>query len=204
MDPTVLLVVAVLIVAAGGSVALLLILLGSVLVHELGHAAAARRCGLAVTGIYLHVLALAHVERGRPRDETLVALAGPLASILLAALLLLIPRGGGSFPGLDLEKWLSDPLRAAAGCNLLMGGINLAPVLPADGGRALRALLRMRFKPAAAHALSATVNALAGVALVAVSRLPESPLDSRVPFVLGLVACLFGWREARLAVSGRG
>jgi len=204
VEPTVLLLLAVLIVAAGGTLALLLILVGSVLAHELGHAAAARRRGLAVSGIYLHVFALTHVERGRPADEVLVALAGPVANLVVAGILLLIPRGDNSLPGLRLHQWLSDPHLAAVGCNLLMAGINLVPVLPADGGRALRALFRMGLEPAAAHALSALVNTLAGVGLVAASLFASSPLDSGLLFVLGLLACLFGWREARSAASRSG
>jgi Zn-dependent protease len=204
VDPIVLGILGVLIVATGASPALMAILVGSVLLHELGHALMARQRGLAVTGIYLHVFALAHVERGRPRDELLITLAGPMANLLLACILLLMPGAAVSFPGLRLQTWLSQPFWAAVGCNLLMGLLNLVPVLPADGGRALRTLFRMFLTAALVHTSSSIVNVLAGVALMAWSLYAETPVDSNLLFVLGLFACLFGWREARAAAASRG
>lgn len=200
IDPTILLALAALVLAVGGSFVLAFILVGCVLVHEIGHAIAARWCGLAVNGIYLHVVALAWVQRGRPRDDLLVSLAGPLASAALAGALLLVPRSAPLPAVTDLGAWFADPLRAAICCNLLMSAVNLLPLVPADGGRAVQALFRMRLPPAGARAGSSAVNTAIGIAIVAVGiRLQPAPAADGL-FVLGLAACLFGWREARTAV----
>jgi len=200
VDPTILLTLACVVLLAGGSLILLAILLGCALVHEFGHALTARRCGLVVTGIYLHVVALAHVQRGHPRDTFLVSLAGPLANVLLGVLLLAMFRPGVSLPGADVMDWIADPVRAAIGCNLLMGTVNLVPLMPADGGHALQALVRMRSGPAIAHAVSAIVNTMGGMTFMVMSVQGESCLGSDLLFVLGIAVCFFGWRETRAAI----
>lgn len=113
------------------------VLLGlSVLAHELGHAVVALRLGIPVRRVRLFLLGgLSEVTRTprRPAHEGLVAAAGPVVSILLAALcallLLAVPSGGAA--------WLLVAECAVA--NLAVGVFNLLPGLPLDGGRMLRA-----------------------------------------------------------------
>ncbi len=119
-----------------GGVALLF---GSVLLHELGHSLVARRLGVKVKDIELHFFGgaakLASLPRS-PRDEALIALAGPAVSLTigmiaaLAAVLTSEPLG---------LLWL------LAGANLMLGLFNLLPALPMDGGRILRAVLTPRY-----------------------------------------------------------
>ncbi|KAA9154489.1 site-2 protease family protein [Amycolatopsis acidicola] len=113
------------------------ILLGlSVLAHELGHCVVALRLGIPVRRLRLFLLGgLSEVARTprEPRQEGLVAAAGPIVSVLLAALcalLLLAVPGGGAV-------WLLVAECAVA--NLAVGVFNLLPGLPLDGGRMLRA-----------------------------------------------------------------
>jgi Zn-dependent protease len=113
------------------------VLLGlSVLAHELGHCVVALRLGIPVRRVRLFLLGgLSEVARTprRPAHEGLVAAAGPVVSILLAALcallLLAVPSGGAA--------WLLVAQCAVA--NLAVGVFNLLPGLPLDGGRMLRA-----------------------------------------------------------------
>ncbi|MEU6641639.1 site-2 protease family protein [Saccharomonospora sp. NPDC046836] len=113
------------------------VLLGlSVLAHELGHCVVALRLGIPVRRLRLFLLGgLSEVARNprRPAHEGLVAAAGPVVSILLAAfcgvLLLAVPPGGAA--------WLLVVQCAVA--NLAVGLFNLLPGLPLDGGRMLRA-----------------------------------------------------------------
>ncbi|SFB55119.1 Zn-dependent protease (includes SpoIVFB) [Amycolatopsis marina] len=113
------------------------VLLGlSVLAHELGHCVVALRLGIPVRRVRLFLLGgLSEVSRTprKPAHEGLVAAAGPLVSILLAALcallLLAVPSGGAA--------WLLVAQCAVA--NLAVGVFNLLPGLPLDGGRMLRA-----------------------------------------------------------------
>jgi len=113
------------------------LLLGvSVLAHELGHVVVALRLGMPVRRLRLFLLGgLSEVARTptRPRHEGLVAAAGPIVSVLLAAfcglLLVAVPPGG--------PVWLLVAQCAVA--NLAVGVFNLLPGLPLDGGRLLRA-----------------------------------------------------------------
>ncbi|OPL19647.1 MAG: hypothetical protein AVO35_09995 [Candidatus Aegiribacteria sp. MLS_C] len=115
-------------------------LLLSIVVHEFSHSIVARRFGLPIGGITLFIFGgIAHMEsqpRG-PRAEAMMALAGPLSSILL----------GGAFLGLhyiiggNAPLQLRGVIRYLALINLVLAGFNLIPAFPMDGGRVLRALL---------------------------------------------------------------
>ncbi len=120
------------------------VLLALVAVHEAAHAGMARRRGLCVGGIYLHLLPAAYVEAGTPSDEWRVALAGPVVNLVLGGLLLVARAATGPLPRTAVD-WAADPLALAAGASLAMGVLNLVPVLPADGGRVVRALLEQRY-----------------------------------------------------------
>jgi len=125
-----------------------LLLFCFVLLHELGHSMVARAHGIRVYDIILWPLGgLARLERlpDGPRAEFQIALAGPVVNLILALLLLpLLYVKGGQLPT-DLDR-LSDwtLLEYALFVNLLMGGFNLVPAFPLDGGRILRALLSSR------------------------------------------------------------
>ena len=118
---------------AGLAFAVLLYL--SVLVHEASHALAARHYGLPVSSITLHFLGgFTAIEREpeRPRQEFLISVVGPLASIgvgLVALALHPVAPDG-------LVRLAIDGL---AGANLFVGVLNLVPGIPLDGGRILRA-----------------------------------------------------------------
>ena len=119
-----------------------LALFGSVLVHELAHSIVAQRLGLPVDGITLFIFGGVSQIRGkyvRARDEFLVAFAGPLSSLLLGGLLLLV--------WLTLEPERGDPslilgiVFYLGFMNVLLGVFNLLPGFPLDGGRVLRSLV---------------------------------------------------------------
>ena len=114
--------------------------MSSVLLHELAHSLVARRFGISVHDITLFIFggaaAIEH-EPERPRDDLLIALAGPVASLGLTG-------------GFGVLWWFapatgSPPLHALAGwlalINLVMAVFNMLPGLPLDGGRVLRAAL---------------------------------------------------------------
>lgn len=118
------------------SLAYAVLLYASVLLHEIGHSVVARCFGLPVRAITLHILGGVSEIESEPRTpgrEFLVAVAGPLLSLALAAAgytaLLLLP-----FP--DVAVLLIGALTLA---NLLVGVFNLLPGLPLDGGRIIRA-----------------------------------------------------------------
>jgi len=115
---------------------------GSVLLHELGHGLVALRRQVRIAGIELHffggVAKMVDLPR-TPRDEIAIAVAGPLTSLVLAAL------GGGLWWLSTL--WWSNGLSALAWfaeVNLTLAIFNLLPALPMDGGRIFRAALQTR------------------------------------------------------------
>lgn len=112
-----------------------LLLLSTLLVHELAHALTALGLGRgrAIVSVW-PFFGRADVETFRDRRAALVALSAPAANLVCAGVALL--AGGrptlalGSAPLLDLVQT----------AHLLMGVVNLLPVPPVDGGRALVAL----------------------------------------------------------------
>jgi Zn-dependent protease len=113
-----------------------LCLLGSVLLHELGHALTARRYGIGVRGITLELLGgFTEMDRDapNPKVDVLVSLAGPAVSLVLGAvatgLTLVLPDG-------TLAGQLAFQLAVS---NVVVAVFNVLPGLPLDGGRALRA-----------------------------------------------------------------
>lgn len=123
----------------------LLALFCCVLLHEFGHAWAARLFGIQTPDITL--LPIGGVARlrqipERPLHEFIVAIAGPLVNVLIAGFLLM---ANGGFGGESAFNRLDDP---AAGIipklivvNLLLVVFNLIPAFPMDGGRVFRAIL---------------------------------------------------------------
>lgn len=119
------------------AVIVLLMGCGSVLLHELGHALVGRLLRVPTVGITLHALGgetrLAAFPR-RPRDEVLIAAAGPAVSLLCAGL-----------AGMWLLATGALWAEVLVVINLLLAGSNLIPALPLDGGRLLRAALVPHF-----------------------------------------------------------
>lgn len=117
------------------SVACVALLLTSVGVHELGHVVIVRRLGLTVRSVTLTAFGgLTHYEGTlpSPRSEGLVALAGPLASALLATALLV---GRLAVGGSDVEGGVASVLTFGVATNVLIAVINLLPFPTLDGGR---------------------------------------------------------------------
>lgn len=109
---------------------------GCVLAHELGHTAVSLVLGNPVRRVVIFLLGgVSELERdpSRPRDEFLVAAAGPLVSLLLA---------GAAFGGYQFVDGATLPgvlLALLVWSNLIVAVFNLLPGLPLDGGRLLRA-----------------------------------------------------------------
>lgn len=114
-------------------------LFASIIYHEFAHTLVARQFGMPIAGITLFLfggIAQLRDEPPSPRAEFLVAVAGPVSSYLLAAVLyvivLLIPSGEGTTSLLAVLGYLVT-------INLLLATFNLLPAFPLDGGRMLRA-----------------------------------------------------------------
>ena len=113
----------------------------SILLHELGHSVTARRYGIPIRGITLMIFGgVAELESNpkNPKEEFMVAAAGPLVSFLLSALFFAL---SGMVQNTDLSRQVLVVFRYLFMINMVLGIFNLVPAFPLDGGRILRAIL---------------------------------------------------------------
>ena len=153
----------------------------SILLHELGHALAARRYGIEVSGIELWLLGgLARMQTARTAGaEFAVAVAGPLVSLLLVLIgfgLGLTVLDWNDFRAgaeLDLRRNMGEAeavLGYVTGINLIVFAFNLIPGLPLDGGRMALAIAWWRTGDRArATRLAATLGRFVAWGLSAVA-----------------------------------
>jgi Zn-dependent protease len=113
----------------------------SIVFHEFSHSIVARHFGIPIKGITLFIFGgVAEMEKEppSPKSEFLMAVAGPLASFLLAFIF-------SSIEALAQSNIWSTPvigvLDTLAYINLVVAIFNLVPAFPLDGGRMLRAVL---------------------------------------------------------------
>jgi Zn-dependent protease/CBS domain-containing protein len=141
-----------------------LLFFGSVLAHEMSHALVARRFGLKVKEITLFIFggaASLEGETKRPRDEALIAGAGPLTSLAIGAILIGVDLVIGQPQLGAIVGWLGF-------INFTLGLFNLIPGFPMDGGRILHAILwKIRGDRSAATRNAAGVGRLFGYLLIA-------------------------------------
>jgi Zn-dependent protease len=132
----------------GGILSVLMVaaVFGCVLLHELGHAMAARWYGITTEDITLYpiggVARLARMPR-KPGPELVIALAGPMVNVALAGVLAMIGLAGSAVvPGWNDPGAIVPGFLGLLGTvNLVLAAFNLIPAFPMDGGRVLRALL---------------------------------------------------------------
>jgi Zn-dependent protease len=148
--------------AAIESVLFIVLLFACVLAHEFGHIIAARRYGIRTPDVTLWPIGgVASLERipEKPREELVVALAGPAVNVVIAAVLILIL--GATFDSAavtEMENPRAGLMARIAAANIFLVLFNLIPAFPMDGGRVLRALLAMRMKHADATRVAARIG----------------------------------------------
>jgi Zn-dependent protease len=182
------------------------VFLGSVLAHEMGHAAMAKRFDVRVLGVTLSLFGgYAQLERQAPTPtaEFAIAAAGPAVNLGLGAAL------GGAVAALNLADVGSGTIGAfvVAACfwlaavNLTLAVLNLAPAAPLDGGRLVTAWLWHRSGDGEwARVQSGRLGLVLGLAL-AVGGLVQTAYDGP-PGLVTLVVGLFLFQGARREIVG--
>jgi stage IV sporulation protein FB len=148
--------------AALDAVLFILAVFACVVLHELGHAVAARRYGIATPDItLLPIGGLARLTRipEKPGQEIVIAVAGPLVNVAIAAILILV---FGARIDMAAFSSIEDPapgfLSRLAAVNIFLVLFNLIPAFPMDGGRVLRAVLALRHDRRRATEVAARVG----------------------------------------------
>ena len=148
-------------------IALVLAFFACVLLHELGHAAMARRFGVRTREIVLYpiggVARLESIPGGWA--ELAIALAGPAVNVVLAA------ACGATLVAFDAPLQIRETIQGRhtglvqqlLGANVLLVLFNMIPAFPMDGGRVLRALLAVGLGQQRATRIAAFIGqAIAG------------------------------------------
>ncbi len=159
-----------------------------VLLHEFGHIRMASRFGVRTPDvILLPIGGVARLERipEEPRQEFLIALAGPAVTLAILLVLAIVVTLSGE--GMALRDPLAPEVPFAARllvANLLVLGFNLIPAFPLDGGRVLRALLARKLGLVRATRIAGVVGQLFAVALGILGVVAHAPLTMLVAFFI--------------------
>lgn len=145
-----------------------------VVLHELGHALTARSYGVPTQKItLLPIGGVASLERmpEEPKQELLIALAGPAVNVVIAGLLLLVLALSPGFLPQDPETWQEGIswalfLPYLLLVNVMLVVFNAIPAFPMDGGRVLRALLSMRISRLRATQIASNIGQLLAIGFV--------------------------------------
>ena len=148
-----------------------------VVLHEYGHALAARRYGVKTLDIILTPLGgIARLMKmpDKPIQELVVALAGPAVNVVIATIIFLVLYVGmGVNPIFHIDENLyffnGNPIKffsVLMVVNVTLIIFNLLPVFPMDGGRVLRALLAMKWKKVTATLIAARIGQVCSLSLI--------------------------------------
>ena len=113
----------------------------SIVFHEFCHSIVARHFGLPMKGITLFIfggVAEMESEPQSPKVEFLMAIMGPVSSVLLGAAFYLASMAGKS---VGWPTSVNGVLQYLMVINFVLAGFNLLPAFPLDGGRVLRSIL---------------------------------------------------------------
>ena len=124
----------------------------SIVIHELSHAAVAKKLGYCLDKIWIlpYGASISFKEHFfNPEDEVKIAIAGPLSNVVL---LLLTVSLWWVFPSSYVHTY------SFAISNFSIAAFNLLPAFPLDGGRVLNSILKAKLKASVATKISTALN----------------------------------------------
>ncbi|NEM96499.1 site-2 protease family protein [Pontibacter burrus] len=142
-----------------------------VVLHELGHSLTAKRYGIKTRMItLLPIGGVASLEQmpENPKQELLIALAGPAVNVVIALLLWLVLPGLSSVPNEDffMRITAANFFYMLLFVNIVLVLFNAIPAFPMDGGRVLRALLAFKLGRVRATQIAANLGQLLAIFFV--------------------------------------
>ena len=166
-------------------------LFGCIVLHELGHALTAKAFGIRTRDITLYPIGgISSLENlGKPRQELIIALAGPIVNLVIAAALSVPIAALGDFPSLEeIRTGRTDFLQSLWLGNLTLAIFNLIPAFPMDGGRILRGALAGSIGAERATRIAATVGQAFAIVLAVMSFMQPNPWLLFIAFFIFLGA----------------
>jgi Zn-dependent protease/CBS domain-containing protein len=199
-----------------------LLFFSSVVAHELAHSVVAIRNGIPVRSITLFILGgVANItkEAERPKAEMLMAIAGPLCSLIIGLIFGAVWIATGGLHE-DATRF-HDLLFMLAQVNVFLSLFNLLPGFPLDGGRVLRAILwqttknyrkATRIASIGGQVIGWLMVGAGAIAVVVYFRMEDPPLDildgiwlAAVGFFLSSIAASsyrqVVWRETMKGIT---
>jgi Zn-dependent protease len=170
----------------------LLLLFGFVFLHELGHSLTAQRLGIRVRDITLWPLGgLARLEGQNhpPKTELKIALSGPAVNFLWV----LIAWPFTILWADESNAFLHDVPILVFWINLIMGGFNLIPAFPMDGGRVLRSLLALKIPYLKATEFAVSTGRVLALASIFMALIYGSPFIWGGSFIIVLISLFILW-----------
>jgi len=181
-------------VGAVCGVVLFCIIYSSLLLHELGHLAAARYIGIQAKGILLTWIGgVASMDGApvRPAQEMFVIGAGPAVNLCIVAVLLPFVSLNSASLHVAAPSVLGFAGQALL-VNIVMAAFNMIPVFPMDGGRLLRAALHFFLPLRMATGIALLVGIVLAILLGGFAAFAWGSV--RLPVVFFIVIC-FGALE---------
>ncbi len=186
------------------------VLFGCVILHELGHALTAKSFGIPTLDITMYPIGgVARLQRmpREPRQELLIAIAGPAVNLAIAAVLfvVLIATGRSLALSLFVESDLNT-LGMLMWMNVTLAGFNMLPAFPMDGGRVLRAGLATKLSYKNATRIAAYVGQGMAIlfGIVAVVPVPFFTSFNPVLLFVGIFVFLAARQEAQMVLQEEG
>ncbi|GAA6165101.1 site-2 protease family protein [Pelagimonas sp. KU-00592-HH] len=178
--------------AALRNVSLVIALFACVLAHEYGHALVARRFGIRTPDItLLPIGGMARLEKmpEKPREEILMAIAGPAVNVVIWFVLAVL---FGARPDFSTMPNLEDPeigfFAQLAMINLFLAVFNMIPAFPMDGGRVFRAALSLYMSRVQATRIAAAAGQLVALLLAFLGLNTGNPILILVAFFVFIAA----------------
>ena len=159
-----------------------------VFIHELSHSLVAKRSGIkieSITLLFFGGIASIDEQEPNPRTELVMALAGPVASLILGLIgisfLYLFAIFMEPSPITGLLMYIFGYLGIL---NILLFGFNLLPAFPMDGGRVLRAFLAGRMPLYKATSIASTIGKGFAIVFGLIGLIVLSPLLILIAFFI--------------------
>jgi Zn-dependent protease len=149
----------------------ILLVFACVLMHEFGHALAARRIGINTRQILiLPIGGMAQIDTlpEKPKDELFVTICGPLVNLGIVLVLLPIALIWYNIQEILFFDDFGQLLPDIISCNIILFIFNLVPAYPMDGGRIFRALLALKLKYKTATLIAARTGQLIAVSVACI------------------------------------